>query len=58
VEVTTAVEGGHPVSASSVLGVMALGAEYGHTVTLAAEGEETESVLDDLACLPVSDGEP
>ena len=37
--VTIAREGDEPVDARSILGVMALGAKHGESVTLSAEGE-------------------
>ncbi|MGW1957659.1 HPr family phosphocarrier protein [Streptomyces sp. NPDC001920] len=49
--VTIAVEGRPPVAADSMLGVMTLGAGYGDQVTLTAEGEQAEAVLDGLADL-------
>ncbi|MBE3001930.1 HPr family phosphocarrier protein [Nocardiopsis sp. HNM0947] len=35
--------------AASILGLMALGAEYGHEVVLTAEGEGAEAALQELA---------
>ncbi|MCT1604684.1 HPr family phosphocarrier protein [Dermacoccus nishinomiyaensis] len=49
--VTIAREGDEPVDARSVLGVMALGAKHGESVTLSAEGEGAEEKLDDLVAL-------
>jgi len=55
VEVTVAVpgvDGGPdrgPVAASSILGLMTLGAKHGEEVVLAAEGEGAEAALDLLA---------
>ncbi|WP_017595859.1 HPr family phosphocarrier protein [Nocardiopsis potens] len=49
IPVTIAKQGGAPVDARSLLGVMALGAGHGDTVTLAAEGEGAEAALDGLA---------
>ncbi|MFI9823994.1 HPr family phosphocarrier protein [Streptomyces sp. NPDC052013] len=51
VPVTIAVEGKPPVAAGSLLGVMTLGARHGDRVTLTAEGEHAEAVLDTLADL-------
>lgn len=51
VAVTIAVDGREPVAASSLLGVMTLGARHGDQVRLTADGEEAESVLDELAHL-------
>ncbi|MER6612102.1 HPr family phosphocarrier protein [Streptomyces xantholiticus] len=49
--VTIAVNGKPPVAADSMLGVMTLGAGYGDQVTLTAEGEQAEAVLEELATL-------
>ncbi|MFE9017974.1 HPr family phosphocarrier protein [Streptomyces sp. NPDC007808] len=49
--VTITVEGRPPVAADSMLGVMTLGVGYGDQVTLTAEGEQAEAVLDGLADL-------
>lgn len=46
--VTIAKAGGNPVDARSILGVMALGAKNGETVTLAAEGDGADAALDSL----------
>ncbi|MFF9819510.1 HPr family phosphocarrier protein [Streptomyces sp. NPDC014006] len=51
VAVTIAVDGKEPVAASSLLGVMALGARHGDQVRLTAHGEKAETVLDELAQL-------
>jgi phosphocarrier protein HPr len=40
---------GAPVSASSILGLMTLGARLGDEVVLAADGDAAESALDTLA---------
>lgn len=40
--------GEDPVDATSILGVMALGAKHGEEVVLSAEGEGAEEVLDGL----------
>ena len=40
--------GDDPVDATSILGVMALGAKYGEEVELTAEGENADVVLDGL----------
>ncbi|MGI8626575.1 MAG: HPr family phosphocarrier protein [Geodermatophilaceae bacterium] len=61
VKVTIAVpgvEGGAgrgPVEASSILGLMTLGAEHGDEVVLSAEGEGAEAALDALAELIAQD---
>ncbi len=46
--VTLAKKGGRSVNAASVLAVMALGAKHGQEVTLTAEGDGADAVLDDL----------
>ncbi|RSO09985.1 HPr family phosphocarrier protein [Streptomyces sp. WAC 05379] len=51
VAVTIAVDGKEPVAASSLLGVMTLGARHGDQVRLTADGEGAEAVLDELAQL-------
>ncbi|WP_405594247.1 HPr family phosphocarrier protein [Streptomyces sp. NBC_01410] len=51
VPVTIAVDGKPPVPAGSLLGVMTLGAGYGDQVTLTAEGDQAEAVLEELADL-------
>lgn len=40
--------GEDPVDATSILGVMALGAKHGEEVVLSAEGESADAVLDGL----------
>jgi phosphocarrier protein HPr len=42
---------GAPVNARSMLNLLTLGAENGDVVTLYAEGDGAESVLDELAAL-------
>ena len=44
-----------PVSASNVLNLLTLGAGHGDRVTLSAEGEGADAVLDELAALLESD---
>ena len=39
------------VDATSILGVMALGAKHGEEITLTAEGEGAEEALDSLVAL-------
>jgi len=46
---------GAPVNAHSMLSLLTLGAEHGDTVTLYAEGEGADSVLDELAALLARD---
>lgn len=55
VPVTVAKGSGAPVNAASILGVISLGAEKGDYVTLTAEGDNAESVLDTLAELLTTD---
>jgi len=55
IPVKIAKEGGAQVDASSILGVMTLGAKYQDTVTLTAEGERAEEVLASLAELLSTD---
>ena len=49
--VTIAKQGGNPVDARSILGVMALGAKNGEVVTLSAEGDGADAALDSLVAL-------
>ena len=44
-----------PVDASSILGVMTLGAEFGDEVLLTSEGDGAEESLDALAALLAKD---
>ncbi|MDR6866277.1 phosphocarrier protein [Microbacterium resistens] len=53
--VTLAKDAGKAVNASSILGVIALGLEQGDYVTLSADGEGAEAVLDRLAELLTTD---
>ncbi len=55
VKVTIAKAGGPPVDASSILRVMALAVKHGDEVTLEAEGEGADAVLDHLAGLLATD---
>ena len=41
-------DGDEPVDATSILGVMALGAKHGEEVTLTAEGDGADEALDSL----------
>ncbi|MCP2258423.1 phosphocarrier protein [Streptoalloteichus tenebrarius] len=54
-KVTIRKEGGQPVEAASVLGLMTLGAMHGDEVVLAAEGEGAETALDAVAALIATD---
>lgn len=47
-DVTVALAGGDPVDAGSILEVMTLGAAHGDTVTLTADGDGADAVLDSL----------
>ncbi|WP_309069195.1 HPr family phosphocarrier protein [Microbacterium sp.] len=55
IPVTVAKGDGKPVNAASILGVIALGVEQGDQVTLTAEGDGDEGVLDTLEQLLVTD---
>lgn len=55
VPVTIAKGDGKPVNAASILGVIALGVENGDEVTLSAEGDGAEGVLDRLSELLTTD---
>lgn len=55
IAVKIAKSGADPVDASSVLAVMTLGANQGDEVTLIADGDEAEQVLDELAGLITRD---
>lgn len=53
--ITLAKDSGAPINAASILGVIALGIEQGDYVTLTADGDGAEGVLDTLAELLVTD---
>jgi phosphocarrier protein len=53
--VTIAKDSGKPVNAASILGVISLAVEYGDYVTLTAEGDDAEGVLDTLTELLTTD---
>lgn len=55
VPVTIAKDAGAPANAASILGIIALGIEQGDYVTLTAEGDAAEDLLDRLAELLASD---
>lgn len=55
IPVTIAKGDGKPVNAASILGVIALGVENGDEVTLNAEGDGAEGVLDRLTELLTTD---
>ena len=51
VKVTIAKPEGKQVNAASILGVISLGIESGDTVTLAADGDGADALLDELVAL-------
>lgn len=51
IPVTIAKEGGNPVDARSILGVMTLGAKHDDLVILSADGDNADAVLDGLVNL-------
>ncbi|WP_460774771.1 HPr family phosphocarrier protein [Microbacterium sp. GXF7504] len=53
--VTIAKDSGKTVDATSILGVISLGIDQGDYVTLTAEGDRAEAVLDDLTELLTTD---
>ncbi|CAN7207948.1 HPr family phosphocarrier protein [Microbacterium sp. LjRoot45] len=55
IPVTVSKGSGAPINAASILGIIALGAEKGDYLTLTAEGERAETVLDTLAELLTTD---
>jgi phosphocarrier protein HPr len=55
VPVLIAKPGDEPVDASSILGVMALGAKCGEQVVLTADGATAEQALDELVALLARD---
>lgn len=55
IPVTIAKDSGKAVNAASILAVIALGIEHGDEVTLTAEGENSEAVLDTLTELLSTD---
>lgn len=55
IKVTIAKEGGAPVDASSILGVMTLGAGFGDVVTLASGDAGCEKGLEELKALLETD---
>lgn len=54
-KVTLAKGSGKPVNAASILGVISLGVNHGDYVTLTADGDNAETVLDSLVELLVTD---
>lgn len=55
IPITIAKGAGEPVNAASILGVIALGAEKGDYLTLVADGDNAEAVLDELVELLTTD---
>lgn len=51
VPVQISTRGKEPVSAASILSVLALGAKHGDVIVLQAEGEEAEAALETLVAL-------
>jgi phosphocarrier protein len=51
VPVQIAKDGKSPVNAASLLNLLTLGAEFGDSVTLYAEGEGADAALDQLAAM-------
>lgn len=54
-DVHVARPGDEPVDATSILGVMALGAKHGETVEVTVDGDGADAVLDDLIGLLETD---
>ncbi len=50
-DITIGRPGEEPVDATSILGVMTLGAQHGEVVELTAEGPDADAVLDALVAL-------
>ena len=48
-------KGEKTLNAASILGVISLGIEHGDTITLTAEGENADAVLDQLAEIITTD---
>ncbi|BAJ73573.1 MULTISPECIES: HPr family phosphocarrier protein [Microbacterium] len=55
IPVTIAKDAGSPVNAASILGIIALGLEYGDYVTLTADGDTAEATIDRLSELLTTD---
>jgi phosphocarrier protein HPr len=55
IPITIAKDAGGPVNAASILGVIALGIEHGDYITLTADGDKAEAVIDTLAELLATD---
>nr|WP_154921401.1 HPr family phosphocarrier protein [Microbacterium testaceum] len=55
IAVTIAKDAGKPVNAASILGIIALGLEQGDYVTLTADGDHAEAIIDRLSELLTTD---
>ncbi|MCJ1709481.1 HPr family phosphocarrier protein [Microbacterium sp. VKM Ac-2923] len=55
IPVTIAKDAGRPINAASILGIIALGLEYGDYVTLTADGDAAEATIDRLSELLTTD---
>lgn len=55
IPITVSKGAGAPVNAASILGVISLGAEKGDYVTVTADGDNADAVLDALAELLTTD---
>lgn len=55
IPVLIAKDGGTPVNAASILRVMALAVKHGEEVTLTAEGDDADAVLDRLVEMLATD---
>ncbi|MDN3496301.1 HPr family phosphocarrier protein [Planococcus sp. APC 4015] len=55
IPITIAKDAGAPVNAASILGVISLGIEHGDYITLTADGDAAEAVIDTLAELLATD---
>ncbi|MFF8844342.1 HPr family phosphocarrier protein [Streptomyces sp. NPDC015127] len=55
VKVTVARDGQPPVDARSLLSVLALGAQHGEPLVLAAEGDGADAAIEELAALVAAD---
>ncbi|KFF58680.1 hypothetical protein JF66_16775 [Cryobacterium sp. MLB-32] len=53
--VTLTKAGGKTVNAASILGIISLGIGHGDEVTLTADGDTAETILDELALLLLTD---
>ncbi|MGM7668170.1 HPr family phosphocarrier protein [Microbacterium sp. A93] len=55
IAVTIAKDSGKPVNAASILGIIALGLDHGDYVTLSADGDGAEGIIDTLTELLTTD---